>query len=182
MTSELWFDVWMEIPKGKQAVAKRIVEKYFSNKNKKNPTYPVFARAAKYRMLVHFNLVTVDVDIVEDAVEPLARDLIEGMKSDEPFVFSWSYVTHAGGGSFVIMRSLETFWIIPSVIAEDWIRERTADQECGEFPWLRELKHLCQRVPKELKKLEKVKGLLECAADIIKKAKADLSSKEKADG
>lgn len=189
MKGELRFETEMEIPGGKRQIARGIIDRYISKKRKKNPAYPAFAKVLD-RMVVSFRLRTKDVDFVEDEVEPLARALIEGMKSDAPFVFPWAYLTHLGGGAFVIMRGLETFWIIPLIIAEDWIRDRMEDQMCAKFIMMREIERkvrgclpaanrLYHCDPKECKNLSEVKDLLERAADILKKARSDAFFKEK---
>lgn len=61
-----------------------------------------------------------------DAVEAVARALIDYFRIDDPFVLSWAFtcskprVDEFGGGAFCIVRGKETHWIDAMEDATQW--------------------------------------------------------------
>lgn len=117
----------MKIPKGKLEIAKKIIEE----QGEELETCTEFVEIDERRMVILFSDAD-EFDYMEDVVEPMARALIEGMKSNQAFILEWAYTCNepirdqfGGGGAFVIMRGVKTLWIDPSLIAANWIkRER----------------------------------------------------------
>jgi len=69
---------------------------------------------------------------IEEAVEPLARALVDELELDEPFFLEWAFTSEdelrltdpgPGGGAFLIARGRPTFWIVPSALAEEKLKE-----------------------------------------------------------
>lgn len=125
------FSSEMGIPRGKADKAKRIIKKQM----KKLDVDIDFVVIDEKRNMLWLRLCTENGNFIEDAAEPMARALVEGLEIDDPFFFEYAYTCSRsicgqfGGGAFVIMRGFETFWIVPSLIAENWIKERERDQK-----------------------------------------------------
>jgi hypothetical protein len=121
----------MAIPRGKEDKAKRLI-----NRQMRNLGIDLnFVEIDEKRNMLWFHQSTENGNIIEDAVEPMARALVEGLEIDDPFLFEYAYTCSRhvcgqfGGGAFVIMRGFETFWVVPSLIAENWIKDRERDQK-----------------------------------------------------
>lgn len=122
----LEYSTEMKIPKGKMDVAKRII----ADAAKNDPELDTgFLEIQEDRETIWFHTNN-EWDNLEDAVEPMARALIDGMESDEPFYFEYAFTCEKpvlgqfGGGAFVIMRGFDTFWINPEEMAHAWIKAR----------------------------------------------------------
>jgi hypothetical protein len=69
---------------------------------------------------------------IADEVEPVARMLVEELDLP-PFKLEWSYTCSKmdpdqfGGGAFVIMKGIETFWVSPGELMEEFIRTTKQD-------------------------------------------------------
>lgn len=122
----LEYSTEMKIPKGKMDVAKRII----ADAAKNDPELDTgFLEIQEDRETIWFRN-NYEWDNLEDAVEPMARALVEGMESDEPFYFEYAFTCEKpvlgqfGGGAFVVMRGFDTFWINPEELAHAWIKAR----------------------------------------------------------
>jgi len=69
-------------------------------------------------------------NINAEHVEILVRRLIDGLKRDEPFAFSWAYtcsklrINEFGGGACSIKRGEETFWVDAMLEAENHFEKK----------------------------------------------------------
>lgn len=123
--SHLNYSVELQIPAGKLELAKKIIK----DEGDRLETYTSFVEIDEKRMMLWFH----DDDgfaSLEELVEPIARALIDGLEIDEPFILEWANICDKpvceqfGGGAFVIMRGCETYWIYPSLLASNWIKNR----------------------------------------------------------
>ena len=110
------FSSWLDIPRDKRDEASKIIEEVEKEVGRE---YDIVGAIVEIECNddgcgVWFH--TDDYGNPEH-VEMVARELIERLEIDKPFICSWSYtcskprIDEFGGGSFGIMRGRETLWI-----------------------------------------------------------------------